>query len=476
MATSSSHNKISQRIIKATGLFGGTQILSILCSIIRAKAISLFIGPAGVGLLAVWTSAIEMICSASNNGLRNSCVRDVANAKTASRVSLIVTVIRRFTLWLALALAAFSIFASPLLSHISFGDFSHFYGFILLAIVILVNTLTNSEHAILQGSSRLKSIAKISIFSSIATIVVTVPLFYFFKENSILPAIIIGYLIAYATTLYYRNTDISATAVTAKTVWNEGSTFIKFGIFMTIGISATTLTNYIFISYLNAYAGTSEVGLYQAGYSMVNRYAGLVLAALGMEYFPRLSSVASSKLRTKIFVSQEIHISLLILTPIITIFMLLRSLIIEILYSSEFLSIANLVMWLLLGMLLRTISWCIAYVMYAKADGKTVLITEVISSCIGLGLNILFYNLMGITGIGISFALWYAIYIIIVSVVYFGKYHLALAPAVAYSIIASINATALVMVAIFYQQLALAIISTLIICIFCATKLIKLFR
>lgn len=245
---------------------------------------------------------------------------------------------------------------------------------------------------------------------------------------------------------------------------------------MTIGISATTLTNYIFISYLNAYAGTSEVGLYQAGYSMVNRYAGLVLAALGMEYFPRLSSVASSKLRTKIFVSQEIHISLLILTPIITIFMLLRSLIIEILYSSEFLSIANLVMWLLLGMLLRTISWCIAYVMYAKADGKTVLITEVISSCIGLGLNILFYNLMGITGIGISFALWYAIYIIIVSVVYFGKYHLALAPTVAYSIIASINATALVMVAIFYQQLALAIISTLIICIFCATKLIKLFR
>ena len=40
----------------------------------------------------------------------------------------------------------------------------------------------------------------------------------------------------------------------------------------------------------------------------------------------------------------------------------------------------------------------------------------------GLALNVAAYHYYGLTGLGVSFALWYAVYNVIVGVVYFVKY------------------------------------------------------
>lgn len=45
---------------------------------------------------------------------------------------------------------------------------------------------------------------------------------------------------------------------------------------MTLSEFITMLFNYIFSAYLNRVAGTEIVGFYQAGYSLVGRYFGLI--------------------------------------------------------------------------------------------------------------------------------------------------------------------------------------------------------
>lgn len=42
------------KVIKAMGIFGGVQSLQILCSVIRTKLVAVWIGPAGVGLIALY--------------------------------------------------------------------------------------------------------------------------------------------------------------------------------------------------------------------------------------------------------------------------------------------------------------------------------------------------------------------------------------------------------------------------------------
>lgn len=58
--------------MKAMGLFGGVQVMGILCSIIRTKLVALWIGPVGIGLFGLFNNALEMISTGTNLGIRSS--------------------------------------------------------------------------------------------------------------------------------------------------------------------------------------------------------------------------------------------------------------------------------------------------------------------------------------------------------------------------------------------------------------------
>ena len=73
-------NKTSSIVIRAMGLFGSLQMLNILCGVIRIKIIALLLGTVGVGLFAIFNSALTMISAVTQLGLRESAVRTIASA------------------------------------------------------------------------------------------------------------------------------------------------------------------------------------------------------------------------------------------------------------------------------------------------------------------------------------------------------------------------------------------------------------
>lgn len=153
---------------------------------------------------------------------------------------------------------------------------------------------------------------------------------------------------------------------------------------------------------------------------------GIIFTAIIMEYYPRLSQVSSSQKRTSIFVSHEISIMLWILLPVIAIFIASSELIISLLYSSEFLLITPFVVWAVIGTIFRAISWCMAYVILTRGDGKVYLVTESLSAITCITLNIFAYNLWGLEGLGFAYMAWYIIYTIIIGAVYRIRYNLRL--------------------------------------------------
>ena len=58
--------------MKAMGIFGGVQVIGILCSIVRSKLVAIWIGPVGVGLFGIFNQALEMLNTATNLGVRQS--------------------------------------------------------------------------------------------------------------------------------------------------------------------------------------------------------------------------------------------------------------------------------------------------------------------------------------------------------------------------------------------------------------------
>ena len=472
-------SSISRMAMKAMGLFGGVQVASILCSIIRTKLVALWIGPLGVGLFGLFNNALEMIATGTNLGIRSSSVRDISQAMAQSDRSLVarmVTVVRKWSLWLGLAGALATLLLAPLLSQVTFGDTAHIWGFVALSVAVLLQALTNGEYAVLQGTARLKRLASVTLWGTVVGLAVSIPLFYWLREHSILPSIL-----AYAAALalfawLLRNRDYPSATMSRRETLDLGKGFVRLGIFMTLGNFAGILASYAFNAWLNVNAGTEAVGYYQAGYTLINKYTGLILTALGMEYYPRLARVAQSRLRLRAFVSQEINLAIAVMAPVVALFILLRELVVWILYTPEFNVIFTFVSWGMIGTVLRTLSWCLAFTILARGDGKTYLWTEVASAVINLALNILFYRWWGLTGLGIAFLVSYLLYTIIIAVVYFRVYRLTVTRACLYNLLWTLAVAAGVMAAMEAGHTLIAAIVTAVSLAVAARQILALWR
>lgn len=472
-------SSISRMAMKAMGLFGGVQVAGILCSIIRTKLVALWIGPLGVGLFGLFNNALEMIATGTNLGIRSSSVRDISQAMAQSDRSLVarmVTVVRKWSLWLGLAGALATLLLAPLLSQVTFGDTAHIWGFVALSVAVLLQALTNGEYAVLQGTARLKRLASVTLWGTVVGLAVSIPLFYWLREHSILPSIL-----AYAAALalfawLLRNRDYPSATMSRRETLDLGKGFVRLGIFMTLGNFAGILASYAFNAWLNVNAGTEAVGYYQAGYTLINKYTGLILTALGMEYYPRLARVAQSRLRLRAFVSQEINLAIAVMAPVVALFILLRELVVWILYTPEFNVIFTFVSWGMIGTVLRTLSWCLAFTILARGDGKTYLWTEVASAVINLALNILFYRWWGLTGLGIAFLVSYLLYTIIIAVVYFRVYRLTVTRACLYNLLWTLAVAAGVMAAMEAGHTLIAAIVTAVSLAVAARQILALWR
>ena len=238
MAGSKAGGGISRMAMKAMGIFGGVQVMTILCSIVRTKLVALWIGPVGVGLFGLMNNALEMLNTATNLGVRNSSVRDISQAAGGhdrSLVGRIIAVVRRWSLWLGLGGALLTVAVAPLLSDVTFGDQEHVWSFVALSAAVLLMALTNGEQAVLQGTARLKRLAQVTLWGNVCGLAVSVPLFYWLRQDSILPSIL-AYALAMAVWAWVlRSRDYAPVRVDRRTTAAVGAGFVKHFLSLFLG-------------------------------------------------------------------------------------------------------------------------------------------------------------------------------------------------------------------------------------------------
>ncbi len=421
MAQTLKTSATTAKVLKALGVFGGVQAVTIICSVIRTKLVALWIGPAGVGLITLYYSTIDFLSNTSQLNLRQSAVREISSGKTGR----IISVTRKLALILGLAGLIAVAAASPLLSLFTFGNFAHTAAFAVLSLLMLLSSVASGEWAVMQGMEKLKALARSTLFASITATTLAVPLFYFLRSGGIVPVLVVYAAANCIYALIFRVKD-KTPAISIKEAWHEGRGILALGFYMTVSTGLTLLASYIFVIWLNNRSGEAAVGIYQAGYTLVNSYVGMIFTAIAMEYYPRLTTVASSRHRTEVLVSHEIKVAALLIMPVTALFIAAKTLIIDILYSSEFYDALAYVSLAIIGVGLRGASWCMAYAILARGDGKIYVLTELSSAAAYLLLNIPLYHYYGYAGLGAAYIAWYAVYTAVCYAVYRVRYGLRL--------------------------------------------------
>lgn len=415
-----------RQIFKATSLFGGVQVFNILIGIIRSKFIAVLLGPAGMGISGLLTSTTGMIGGLTNFGLGSSAVKNVAEAHVQDdkqRINTVISTLRRLV-WITGLLGAFvTLVLAPWLSELTFGNRDYTYPFMFLSITLLFSQLGVGQNVLLQGTRSLKQLAKANVLGSLLGLFVTVPLYYYFGTNGIVPALIIASAVALILSWYFsRKISIDKTQLSFKEIWQEGKGMLVMGFMLSLSGLITLAVSYLTRIYIGRVGGVGQVGLYNAGFAIIGTYVGLVFTAMGTDYYPRLSGVANDNKLASETINQQAEIAILILAPILMIFFVFINWVVQLLYSSQFIPVNEMIQWAALGMFFRAASWSIAFIFMAKGASKLFFINELLANIYALVLNILGYKFFGLDGLGISFLLGYILYLIQVYVVCNRKY------------------------------------------------------
>jgi O-antigen/teichoic acid export membrane protein len=424
---STSEEKASYRqIMKATSIFGGVQVFNIAIAIVRSKAIALLLGPAGMGIVGLLTSTTGLISSITNFGLGTSAVRDIAEAHAENNEERMgkTTAVFRKLVWLTGALGALlCLVLSPWLSQLTFGNSDYTWSFVFLSISLLIGQLTAGQNVLLQGTRSLKYLAFANMLGSVASVFVALPLYYFYGEDGIVPAIVIMALVTFVIAANFSSKlNIKKVKISFSESLKQGSGMLKLGIMLSLSAIVASIVAYIVRIYIGNTGSIKDVGLYNAGFQIIGTYVGLVFTAMGTDYYPRLSSVANDDKQANRLVNHQSEIAILIIGPIVLFFILFINWVVIALYSNKFVEINEMMRWAALGMFFKAASWPIGYIFLAKGDSQLFFKSELLAHSYTLFLNILGYHFFGLLGLGVSFSVSYFLVYVQVYLLAYNKY------------------------------------------------------
>lgn len=409
-------------------MFGGVQVFNILIGIVRVKFVAILLGAAGVGIIGLLNAPLELIASITGLGIYVSAVRDISAADgtgNPSKVAWAVMILRRWAWITGLLGAVVTMALAPYLSQWSFGDREYTWSFVWLSITMLLGSISHAQTSTLQGTRRLNALAKSSVIGSALGLVTSIPLYYWYGIEGIVPAIVISSVTTLLLTWYFvSKVKLEPVKMSFRQTITSGMGMVQLGVSLTVAGLIASFSRYVLNAYISNNGGVEMVGLYNAGWGVISQYTAVVFAAMATDYFPRLSAIHDDNQKVQELVRQQTETAVFILTPLLSLLIVMMPVVIRVLYTKEFLPMLTFANLTILGIHFKTLSWAMGYIYLVKSDGRLFLTLEIIAGSIILGLNLFCYSLYGLNGLGISFIIAYLLSILVSFYILKKKYHI----------------------------------------------------
>ena len=244
-------------------------------------------------------------------------------------------------------------------------------------------------------------------------LVISVPIYYLWRLDGIVPAIILTSVFSLIIAWYFASKiKIAKVSITLHETTLEGKGMLKMGFMLSLSSLITMSASYVVRIFISNTGGVKDVGLYSAGFAIISTYVGLIFTAMATDYYPRLSAVAHDNNQAKLLINQQAEVAILIVGPILTVFLIFINWVVLLLYSSKFTPVNGMIHWAAVGMYFKAACWSIGFILLAKSASNLFFWNELVANIYMLGMNIIGYKILGLDGLGISFAVGYLIYLL----------------------------------------------------------------
>lgn len=356
--------------LRALVMVGGSQVASIVISIVRVKLVAVMLGPAGIGLLGLFNNIKEVGGTVGGLGLATSGVRQIAqdsedlDAQSRTRKLLLVSLaiqggVTALIIWLMRDILAERLFAGAIKPQ-ELG---------VIAIVVWVGLVASAMTAVIQGMRRIAELVRVTVYGALIGTVIGLGAIMALGDQG-LPFLVLGLALGQLLVAIWffrrigRSTQ-SAPVNVHEQISNWGS-MVRLGIAFMTGALLTSATLLLVRGIVQHRLGLDALGQFEAAWALTMTYIGFVLNAMAADYFPRLSSAIHEPKVANAMVNEQLQLALILGGPLILATIGLAPIALNILYSSEFSDAAPLLQMMTLGNLFKLGSWSMGFTVVAK--------------------------------------------------------------------------------------------------------------
>jgi PST family polysaccharide transporter len=395
------------QILKSSALIGSSSVLTIAIGIVRTKAMAVMLGPSGVGLIGLYSAVADLARSVAGLGINASGVRQIAEAagsRDEERVARVAAVLNRTSIALGLVGVALLVAIAQPVSTLTFGTQLHAPAIAALALAVLFQLLADARGAALQGLRRIGGLAKAGVLSALLGTAASIPIVYVLREDGIVPSLVVAAFLTFVVFSWCaRNVAGRAPSLGIADMLGEQKALLKLGLAFLASALLMQGTTYIVRVLVLKDGGTHAAGLYQCAWTLGGLYAGLILQAMGTDFYPRLTAAARDHAECNRLVNEQAFVSILLAGPGILATLALAPVIISLFYAATFEGATSILRWICLGIMLRVISWPMGYIILAKGRQSAFFWSELAWTCVYLGLAWMCIEAYGAEGAGIAF-------------------------------------------------------------------------
>jgi len=406
-----------KRLVTETLRAGASQLATLVFGVISVKLLAITAGPAGVGLFSLFRQLQQTLTTGASLGGQTAIVQSMTSAETDS----VCAEYRLTSFWVVLVSSFIVVlmtilFADSLVQAVLPGlPVTVIYW---LMIPVFFGAMLVFFRGVLNSKMLISGVSWVNVSSGAVAAALAYPAGVAYAEGNVVALVIvlvgslgIGAVVAVAfayslgaldgfltsllkapkVTVVYNYLSVAAPSMAAALVALGGVLFVRVIIARNHGIS--------------------EAGYFDVAWSISLMSVSLFFASLQTYMLPDLSSGKMDDcLDDKL--NNGLRLSLIVLLPLVTLLVLIKPLVIQILFSEDFIEALDILRWTLVGDYLRIAAGVLAIFLRARAEMRAYFFIEVLWSFLFVSLSVWLIQ-KGIQWVGFAYIAAYFVYLML---------------------------------------------------------------
>ena len=234
-----------RQILRSSSIIGGASVVNILVGLLRTKVAAVVLGPAGIGLIGLFTNIVATASTVAGLGLGMAGTRQIAEAVGQNEPARIAAARRALfwgTLVLAIVGAVLAWSLRDVLATRILGDAMLGTEIGWLSIAVALTVAAASQNALLNGLRRIGDIARVSVGTAMLSTVAGIVALWWFGRAGVVAFVIAAPLASFLLGHWYvaRLPRIDSRPTTLAVLCGQWRVLAGLGFaFMVAGLAGT---------------------------------------------------------------------------------------------------------------------------------------------------------------------------------------------------------------------------------------------